>query len=122
MSASLPLLAGTISTFVFVSSTLPMVIKAIRTRNMGSYSPGSLMLANGGNTLHSIYIFSLPPGPIWILHSFHVVVTLFMLSWYLRHEGTPGTLQSELFRLHIRTRATPSTNASPVSVDPLTIR
>jgi hypothetical protein len=89
---------------------------------MGSYSPGSLMLANGGNTVHSIYIFSLPPGPIWILHSFHVVVTLFMLSWYLRHEGTPGTLRNALFRLHIRTRTTPSTNASPGSVDPLTIR
>ncbi len=117
MSSSLPLLAGTIAVFVFASSTLPMVVKAIRTRNMSSYSLGSLMLANGGNAIHSIYIFSLPPGPIWILHTFHVVVTLFMATWYLVHEGRPHLALNRLFRTRDGASRTPSTGEA----DPLTI-
>jgi uncharacterized protein with PQ loop repeat len=120
MSTNLPLLAGTISTFVFMSSTLPMVIKAIRTRNMRSYSLGSLMLANGGNVVHSIYIFSLPPGPIWFLHTFHVVVTLFMAIWYLRQEGAPAMSGGPRLRPRIRASSAPS-GMSTNGADPLTI-
>jgi uncharacterized protein with PQ loop repeat len=89
MSPSLPLIAGTISTVIFASSTLPMVAKAWRTRDVRSYSASSLAMANAGNAVHSVYVFSLPFGPIWILHLFHLVVTLFMLVWYLRHGRDP---------------------------------
>jgi len=86
MSASLPVLAGIVSTAIFASSTLPMLVKAFRTRDLASYSLGSLTLANAGNAVHSVYVFSLPAGPLWALHSFHVASTAFMLLWYLRFD------------------------------------
>ena len=38
-----------------------------------------------GNAVHAIYVYSLPPGPIWLLHTFYLVSTAFMLAWYLRY-------------------------------------
>ena len=83
---SLPVLAGATSTIIFAGSTLPMLVKAWRTRDLGSYSLGNILLANVGNIVHSVYIFSLPPGPIWALHSFYVMSTGLMLVWYLRYD------------------------------------
>ncbi|MGW5194587.1 hypothetical protein ACWEOO_35395 [Kribbella sp. NPDC004138] len=82
--ASVALLAGTMSTILFASSALPMVVKAIRTRDLASYSPVNLVLANVGNAVHCIYVVHLPPGPIWILHGFYVVTSALMLLWWLR--------------------------------------
>jgi hypothetical protein len=89
MYAALPVLAGIASTVIFASSTMPMLGKALRTRELGSYSLGNLVLANLGNTIHSFYVFSLAPGPLWALHSFHLGSTAFMLVWYLRFELLP---------------------------------
>jgi uncharacterized protein with PQ loop repeat len=89
MDASLPFIAGTISTIIFAISTLPMLVKAHRTKDLGSYSIGNIVLANGGNAVHSLYVFSLPMGPIWLLHSFYLVTTGMMLFWYVRYEGWP---------------------------------
>lgn len=89
MSLSLAMIAGIISTGMFLVSTLPMLTKAFRTRDLHSYSLGNILLANGGNAVHSLYVFSLPPGPIWLLHSFHLVTTGLMLAWYLRYEYFP---------------------------------
>ena len=86
---SIPVLAGIASTVIFASSTLPMLAKAARTRDLGSYSLGNLLLANAGNAVHSIYVFSLPPGPLWVLHSFYLVTTGLMLAWFLRYEALP---------------------------------
>lgn len=83
---NLPLIAGTVSTIVFVFSTLPMLRKAFLTKDLHSYSLGNIALANSGNVVHSLYVYSLPPGPIWILHTFHLVTTGLMLAWYLRYE------------------------------------
>ncbi len=77
-------IAGLVSTIVFAGSMLPMVVKAVTTRDLESYSLGNLALVNGGNAVHSFYVFSLPAGPIWILHTFHVVTSVIMLVWYLR--------------------------------------
>ena len=89
MLASLPVLAGIASTAIFAGSTMPMLGKALRTRNLGSYSLGNLLLANAGNLVHSVYVFSLEPGPLWALHSFYLASTAFMLTWYLRFEFLP---------------------------------
>jgi hypothetical protein len=89
MDLNLPLIAGTISTVIFALSTLPMLRKAFHTRDLSSYSLGNIMLANGGNLVHSVYVFALPPGPIWLLHSFYLVTTGLMLVWYLRYEWRP---------------------------------
>lgn len=86
MNISLAVLAGFASTIIFAISTLPMLLKAYRTRDLSSYSLGNILLANVGNLVHSVYIFALPPGPIWLLHAFYVVSTALMLIWYLRYE------------------------------------
>ena len=78
---SLPTLAGLTSTVIFAASTLPMLLKAHRTRDLASYSLGQIALANVGNAVHSIYVYSLPPGPIWMLHTFYLASTALMLGW-----------------------------------------
>ncbi|MHA7283684.1 hypothetical protein [Arthrobacter sp. TMS2-4] len=86
---NLPVIAGIISTVLFALSTLPMLLKAVRTRNMESYSLGHMVLGNVANVVHSVYVFSLPAGPIWMLHAFYGVSTALMLVWYLRFSRTP---------------------------------
>ena len=54
------MLAGSLSTALFVASALPMLVKAARTRDLASYSVANLGLANLGNVLYAIYVFSLP--------------------------------------------------------------
>ncbi|HEX6149847.1 hypothetical protein [Nocardioides sp.] len=83
MELTLPVLAGMVSTAVFAGSVLPMLHKALRTRELSSYSLSNIVLANLGNAVHSIYVFDLPPGPIWLLHTFYVVSSALMLYWYL---------------------------------------
>ena len=77
-------LAGTVSTFLFAVSYLPMLLKALRTRDLDSYSLGYLALSNVANGVHSVYVVSLPPGPIWLLHCFYGVASALLLIWYLR--------------------------------------
>lgn len=86
--SSIPVIAGVASTVIFAMSTWPMLAKARRTRNLASYSLGNLSLANVGNAVHSAYVFSLPPGPIWALHSFYVLSSATMLLWAVRY-GKP---------------------------------
>ncbi|MEV6412249.1 hypothetical protein [Kribbella sp. NPDC051718] len=94
--AGIALLAGTVSTLLFASSTLPMVLKAARTKDLSSYSLANLVLANIGNAVHCIYVVHLPVGPIWALHGFYVVTTGLMLLWCLRYRSRPrGALQNE---------------------------
>ncbi len=87
MQTSLPTIAGFISTGLFTVGALPMLTKAVRTRNLASYSLGNILLTNVGNIIYSIYVFQLPPGPVWFLHSFYLLSTGLMLVWYLRYEG-----------------------------------
>ncbi|HET6694089.1 MAG TPA: hypothetical protein VFG97_07270, partial [Pedococcus sp.] len=56
--------AGVVSTVIFVVSMVPMLVKAARTKELQSYSLGNMLLTNAGNLVHSVYVFSLPPGPI----------------------------------------------------------
>jgi uncharacterized protein with PQ loop repeat len=88
---------GAISTTIFALSTLPMLFKAFRTKDLSSYSLGNILLANVGNLVYSVYVFDLPAGPIWLLHSFYLVTTALMLFWYLRYEWRP-----RVWRLRVR--------------------
>jgi uncharacterized protein with PQ loop repeat len=90
MDTNLPVIAGVISSTMFALSTLPMLLKAFQTKDLKSYSLGNIVLSNVGNVIHSVYVFSLPPGPIWLLHGFHLVTTALMLAWYLRYERRTG--------------------------------
>lgn len=65
MSGDLPWIAGTLCTALFVASTMPMVVKAARTRDLSSYSGANLVLSNVGNLLYAIYVLSMPIGPAW---------------------------------------------------------
>lgn len=91
---NIPVLAGAFSTMLFAVSMLPMLRKAARTRDLASYSLGYLAMTNLANVVHSLYVFSLPAGPIWLLHGFYLVASALMLIWFLRyrngaHLGTP---------------------------------
>ena len=90
MWESVPNLAGTLATVVFAGSTLPMLRKAVRSRDLASYSTSQLVLANVGNALYSVYVFHLPPGPIWALHGFYLVSTALMLFWNRRFAPRPS--------------------------------
>jgi hypothetical protein len=82
----LQLFAGSLSSVIFIGSTFPMLYKAVRTRDLASYSLVNIGLANAGNLLYWFYVSSLPVGPVWLLHAFHTCVTLVMLALYLRYE------------------------------------
>lgn len=81
---TISLIAGMISSFIFVSSNFPMLWKAYKTKDLHSYSWSNIFLANAGNLVHWLYIVSLPFGPIWLLHTFYTVTSIFMLTMYLR--------------------------------------
>ena len=83
---SLALLAGTLSTLMFISSNFPMLLKAFRTQDLRSYSLTHIALSNLGNLIHWIYVASLPIGPIWFLHGFFTVTTALMLVCYVRYQ------------------------------------
>lgn len=89
MELNLPTIAGFVSTALFTVGTLPMLTKAFRTKDLASYSLGNIVLSNVGNLIYSIYVFQLPPGPIWLLQSFNLVSTGLMLVWYLQYEVLP---------------------------------
>src|SRR5919112_2492721 len=80
-----PTVAGVASTVIFTVSTLPMLAKAYRSRDLSSYSLGNIALANVGNAVHSVYVLSLPPGPIWALHGFYLLTSALMLGWYVQY-------------------------------------
>ena len=84
----LAVFAGVVSTGLFVMSYLPMLRKAARTRDLSSYSLGNLATTNLGNLVYSVYVFSLPFGPIWLLHGFYLVTSALMLLWFLRYRAT----------------------------------
>ena len=117
MDTSIPILAGTISTILFATSTMPMLAKAFRTKDLHSYSLGNILTANGGNLVHSLYVYSLPPGPIWLLHTFHLLTTGLMLAWYLRYERPlrPASLRQLVVPV-IRRLGAPATEPVPSPV------
>lgn len=84
-----PILAGMISTVVFAVSNLPMLRKALRTGDVSSYSLSSIAMINAANAVYSLYVFSLPIGPIWALHTFYVVSCGIMLVLCLRARRSP---------------------------------
>ncbi len=94
MESRLPTLAGFLSTGLFAIGTLPMLSKAIRTRNLASYSLGNMIMSNVGNVIYSVYVFQLPAGPVWFLHAYNLVTTAFMLAWYLRYERPTKRLKA----------------------------
>jgi hypothetical protein len=88
--SQLPVLAGSVATTIFVGSYLPMLVRALRTRELSSYSRPSLVLANAGNVVQTGYVVTLPIGPIWGLHAFYLVATLMMLVLHLRYASQAG--------------------------------
>lgn len=95
---NLPIVAGTLSTVLFAVSMLPMLRKAARTKDLTSYSLSYLTMTNMANAVHSVYVFNLPPGPIWLLHCFYVVASALMLIWFLRYRYNARTVPSSRSR------------------------
>jgi uncharacterized protein with PQ loop repeat len=110
---TLPVLAGAVSTTIFAASMLPMLAKAARSKDLSSYSLGNIVLANVGNAVHSVYVFHLPAGPVWVLHSFYLVSTVLMLVWYLRYESARGRVVGRNAHSHPPRRLGSSPEAVP---------
>lgn len=85
-SLSLSMLAGFASSTIFISSNLPMLFKAFKTKDLSSYSLGHLTLGTLGNTVYWLYVISLPLGPVWFLQAFFTMTSASMLFYYLRYE------------------------------------
>lgn len=100
----LSLVAGTISTILFAGGNVPMLLKARRTKELGSYSLAQLALNNVGNAVHWLYISQLPFGPLWFLHAFYTVTTALMLGWYLRYRGPVTRRTGRSSQPHVYTR------------------
>lgn len=49
------------------------------------------MMANIGNLVHWLYVISLPPGPVWVLHTFYTLASLVLLVLYLRFRPDRNT-------------------------------
>jgi len=79
---AIQILSGTMSSIIFASGTMAMLVKAWKTHDFSSYSFSSLLLYNIGNTMYWLYIISLPVGPIYFLHSFSTIATLVMFVSY----------------------------------------
>lgn len=88
---SVHVIAGSISSLIFATGTLNMLIKAWCTKDVHSYSVMQLALNNVGNVVHWLYISSLPFGPIWFLHGFFTLSTAMMLLWYWAYHHRPKT-------------------------------
>lgn len=84
MTPSVSLIAGMVSSGLFVSSYVPMLVKAFRTGDLRSYSLANLVLTNLGNGIYWLYIVTLPFGPIWFLHGFYTATMALMLFWFAR--------------------------------------
>lgn len=78
------LVAGIISSAMFVSSHVPMLLKAYKTRDLHSYSSLNLVLVNIGNLIYWLYIITLPVGPIWLLHTFYSISSGLLLILYFK--------------------------------------
>ncbi len=104
--SQLPMLAGSVAATIFVGSYLPMLVRALRTRDLSSYSRSSLVLANLGNLVQTAYVLTLPVGPIWGLHAFYLLATLVMLVLHLRHVSEEPPRCSSLSDLEWIDRAT----------------
>lgn len=84
---NLQIVAGILSTVIFTTSNIPMLVKAAKTHDLKSYSDINIALANIGNLVHWVYIFQLPFGPIWFLHGFYTLSSALMCLLYFRYEG-----------------------------------
>lgn len=81
---------GTLATVLFAISHVPMVVKALRTRDVRSYSLPNLVLVNVGNVLWTVYVLSLPLGPVWALHTLYLIAGATMLVMVLRRPRERG--------------------------------
>jgi uncharacterized protein with PQ loop repeat len=85
-SHAIQLLAGISSSIIFIFSNFPMVLKAVKTKDLSSYSLGNLALRNIGNLAYWPYVVSMPMGPVWFLQIFYTLVGIVMLFFYLHYE------------------------------------
>jgi uncharacterized protein with PQ loop repeat len=84
-SISLTLLSGTIAAILFTTSNIPMLLRAIRTKDLRSYSLAHFVVSNLANGFYWIYIITLPFGPIWLMHGFYTISAALMLLWDVRY-------------------------------------
>lgn len=86
-SEIIQIMAGLVSSKIFAISTLTMLLKTMRTKNVDSFSLSSLVLSNIGNIVYWLYVISLPFGPIYFLHGFYTIAMVIMLLFYVGYHN-----------------------------------
>ncbi len=86
-SEIIQVIAGFVSTLIFAGSKIPMLMKAFKTKDVGSYSQGQIVLSVAGNLMYWLYVISLPVGPIWFLQGFFTISDILMLLFYVRYQN-----------------------------------
>jgi uncharacterized protein with PQ loop repeat len=81
----LSFIAGTISSLIFVSSHLPMLWKAYKSKDLHSYSGLNIALLNVGNLIYWFYVIDLPVGPVWLMHTFYTISSGVLLTLFVRY-------------------------------------
>ena len=88
MKIDLPQIAGLVAGVFFVVAQGPMLIKALRTKDLKSYSPAFLVIAAVGNILYWPYILTLPFGAAFFIHIFMSLSTWLMLFFWWKWRKT----------------------------------
>jgi hypothetical protein len=125
-------MAGVVSTLMILGSNLPMVVQAIRSSDFSSYSRGYLVMTNIGNAVYTVYVLSLPAGPIWLLHLVYTTVSAFMLVihvWWapaatavIWSPSAAGASRHHLPRVPAEGSGSVSVPAYTVSLEPTGVR
>ncbi len=110
---SIQVLAGFVSSSIFIGSNFPMLFKAFKTKDMHSYSMGQLILGNLGNTVYWLYVAGLPLGPVWFLQGFFSLSSASMLFCYLRYEKKWFRLRRGVSRMSERIEVRPASTNVP---------
>lgn len=79
MGATLPILAGMVSRPFSPGACCPCFSRRPARANCPRTASETSPSPTFGNAVHTVYVFHLPPGPIWFLHSFYVVSSALML-------------------------------------------
>ncbi len=90
-TTQIQLIAGSLSTMLFISSSFPMLFKVLRSRDVRSFSLSNILITNVGNAVYWLYVLSLPFGPIWLMHSFYTLTQIVLLIAYLRFQPAATT-------------------------------
>lgn len=97
--------SGSIAGIIFAMASWNMVVKAWRTKDVSSYSLGQIVFNNVGNLFYWLYVASLPFGPIYFMHGFFTLVSVFMLICYFVYRPASAKTRAPQVSFNMNSKA-----------------